>query len=75
MGPLEGYERGISGDPAYALAERAVAQLVARSGEPSLIHFCRAVGRGQPWREAFLTSFGVSVPDFYRAFERGRGAS
>ncbi len=75
LNPLESYERAISGDPTYALAARAVAQLVARAGAPALVDFCARVGAGTTWRAAFRSSFGVGVSAFYGAFEAERNAA
>ena len=73
--PLREYERAIQGDAAYALAARAVEDLVRRSGsERSLATFCQRVGQGVPWATAFEGAFGLAVGDFYTQFERQRMA-
>ena len=64
--PLSSYERQIGGDGEYALAARAVADLVSRSGPGSLMTFCHAVGRGVAWRTAFQGAYGLTPDDFYR---------
>ena len=72
-GPLPRYERGISGDGQYALAARAVEVLVRRTEPNSLLTFCRSVGDGRPWRDAFRSAFGLPVDAFYREIERPGG--
>lgn len=69
-GPLERYERRISGDGQYALAARAVEVLLRRAEPGSLLMFCRSVGDGRPWRDAFRGAFGLPVEAFYRELER-----
>ena len=72
LGPLADYEQRIGGDRAYALAYRAIADLVRRGGEASLYRFCEQVGRGTPWRAAFEQTYGISTADFYVRFEEHR---
>lgn len=69
---LASYERSIRGDPEYALAYRAIADLVERSGEASLYTFCQQIGQGTNWHSAFESAYGVSVEDFYAVFENQR---
>jgi hypothetical protein len=80
--PLQAYETDGGRDPEYALWHLAVRRLLhravetgtaaARRPELALRHFCDRVGTGQPWREAFGRSFGLSVASFYARFERER---
>lgn len=72
--PLQTYERAIGGDAEYALAARAVGELVKRAGPGSLVTFCEQVGQGVAWRTAFEDVFGVGVTEFYSSFERQRTA-
>ncbi|HEU4321983.1 MAG TPA: hypothetical protein VFS21_02435 [Roseiflexaceae bacterium] len=73
LGPLASYEKRISGDAAYALAYRAIVDLVQRGGgEASLYRFCEQVGRGEAWRTAFEDAYGISVENFYTHFEGTR---
>lgn len=73
LGTLASYEKHISGDPAYALAYRAIDELVQRTGSPALLYqFCQIVGQGQNWRMAFEAAYGISVADFYTQFEQSR---
>jgi hypothetical protein len=75
--PLSAYERtgaGI-GDPAYALFHLATRHLDAQAPRPSaMMDFCRSVGHGRPWRDAFAEEFGISVNDFYAHFAAVRGS-
>lgn len=73
--PLPAYERDGAGvgDPAYALFHLATRYLDGQAARPSaLMDFCRSVGRGRPWRDAFTETFGVSVDDFYARFAAAR---
>jgi hypothetical protein len=73
--PLAAYERAGAGvgDPAYALFHLATRQLDAEAPRPAaLMDFCRAVGGGRPWRDAFTEAFGRPVDDFYARFEAAR---
>jgi hypothetical protein len=71
--PLASYEKHISGDAAYALAYRAIADLVKRGGgEDSLTRFCTQVGRGIAWRTAFEEAYQIATGDFYAQFEQQR---
>jgi hypothetical protein len=65
---LRRYEREGGGDAHYALWARAVQQLLRPRGPVALRDFCRAVGRGTPWREAFAQAFGMTVDHFYATF-------
>lgn len=65
---LRRYEREGGGDAQYALWAGAVQQLLRPHGPVTLRDFCRAVGRGTPWREAFAEAFDVTVEQFYAAF-------
>ena len=73
--PLSHYERtgaGV-GDPAYALFHLATRYLDEQAPRPTaLADFCRAVGGGQPWRDAFTQAFGVPVDTFYSRFAAAR---
>ncbi|MBC8170025.1 MAG: hypothetical protein H7X77_00065 [Anaerolineae bacterium] len=73
--PLSSYDERIPGDPEYALAYRAIADLIERAGTPaSLNQFCDQVGQGKNWRVAFEDVYKIAVDDFYSTFEQQRGA-
>ena len=68
---LRMYERRGGRTAQYArwhLAVRYLLRTAARA-EPALVRFCAEVGGGRAWRSAFLSSFGLSVFDFYARFE------
>jgi hypothetical protein len=79
---LQRYEREGGRDPAYALWQLAVHQLLrqavstgatpAARPELALRHFCVRVARGRPWRAAFQRSFGLPLRSFYASFELAR---
>ena len=75
LDPLPAYERSGAGggDAAYALFHLATRQLDAQAARPSaLMDFCRAVGGGRPWRDAFAEAFGMPVDEFYDRFAAAR---
>ena len=76
VGPLQRYETGSGADAQYALWHLAVRDLLRRapSGPLAMRRFCEAVGRGIPWRASFTSAFGLSLEQFYRAFEAARPA-
>ena len=57
-----------------ALAFFAADRLVQRAGEPAIFEYFRSLSSSESWREAFEGTFGVTVDDFYEAFEEHRGA-
>ena len=50
----------------------AFEQLVARSSEAALFDFLRNLATAPSWQEAFEDTFGLTVDDFYAAFEAWR---
>jgi hypothetical protein len=74
VGPLEQYERGNSGDHAYALWHLAVRDLLRRTHRTpvDLLRFCARAGTGADWHAAFARTFGTDVASFYRAFAAAR---
>lgn len=73
-GTLEDYERSsdAAGD-AYGLFHLGARAALEEAGTPSaFVAFCRADARGVPWREAFETAFGISVPALYGRVEAER---
>ena len=73
--PLPAYERDGTGvgDPAYGLFHLATRFLDAQAPQPSaLMDFCRSVGRGSPWHDAFAAAFGLPVEEFYTRFAAAR---
>ncbi|GLY16795.1 hypothetical protein Kisp01_38100 [Kineosporia sp. NBRC 101677] len=72
---LRAYENGgaVIGDAAYALFHIATRHLDALAPKASaMMDFCRSVGRGQPWHDAFEQAFGLTVDNFYARFEQNR---
>ncbi len=62
---------GIGGDVSanYSLGTLAVDWLVDRTGEASITDFYRQRPSHPDWQAAFRAVFGISVDDFYDAFE------
>lgn len=56
----------------YSIFYLAIEKLVAAGSVGSLRMFCDAVGSGQSWRDAFKSTFKLSVDDFYSQFEAWR---
>ncbi|HEU4798186.1 MAG TPA: hypothetical protein VFT63_04610 [bacterium] len=69
---LRTYERKIEGDAAYTLAYNAFQMLIGRGSLSSYMDFCARVGSGENWRAAFTQAFGLTVDQFYGAFESSR---
>ena len=46
--------------------------LIGRVGLSSYTDFCMRVGSGENWRAAFTQEFGLTVDEFYLAFESSR---
>lgn len=57
----------------YTVAHLAVRRLMTTNAKPpALRRWCELVADGLSWQDAFLSAFGLSVPDFYRQFEEFR---
>lgn len=69
---LRTYEKDATGDAASTLAYNAFQMLIARSSLGSYMDFCTRVGSGENWRAAFTQAFGLTVDEFYLAFESSR---
>ena len=59
-------------DDEYSLSEMAAELLAAESGEASLLAIWELLGPDTPWQEAFKTTFGMTVEEFYHIFEKHR---
>ena len=53
----------------YHLGFIAAEWLIEQAGESSLLDYYRLLASSDSWEEAFETAFGLSVGDFYDAFE------
>ena len=76
---IEGYapawrDEAYNDDRYDALAFFAADRLVQRAGETAIFEYFRSLSSSESWREAFEGTFGVTVDDFYEAFEEHRGA-
>ena len=56
----------------YGVAFTAAHLLVQISDEEALLRYEANIGAGMSWQEAFMSSFGISVDEFYELFERYR---
>lgn len=64
---------GLRGGPGrYDMAAMASELLATGAGEESLITFWTLLRPGTSWQEAFETTFGMTVDEFYRRFEAHR---
>lgn len=53
---------------AYDLYALAVDYLVRARNPATLSTYLEAIGRGTPWRDAFATTFGLTIESFYAEF-------
>ena len=58
----------------YELSTMAVELLAAHAGEEAVITYWTLLRPGTTWEEAFSTSFGITVEEFYPIFEAHRAA-
>ena len=58
----------------YELSTMAVELLAAHAGEEAVITYWTLLRPGTTWEEAFSTSFGMTVEEFYPIFEAHRAA-
>lgn len=56
--------------PVYSLAYLAVGRLAGDDGEAALQRYFARIQHGTPWRDAFVTAFGLEIDDFYADFDR-----
>jgi hemolysin type calcium-binding protein len=61
-----------AGSNAWGIMPLAVERLVGEGGTAKVLPYFEAIGRGEPWQEAFATVFGKSVGTFYTEFEAYR---
>ena len=75
---LETYEDmfAVGADISYHLGFMAVDFLVENFGDlpalPALVSFYEEIGPGTTWQAAFRSAFGISIREFYAAFEAYR---
>lgn len=58
--------------PGYAIGEVATDFLIRTRGLSSLATYYTRIGQGSDWQTAFIEAFGLTVNDFYAAFEAYR---
>ena len=58
----------------YQLGTMAVELLAAHAGERALIDYWTLLGPETSWQEAFETTFGMTISEFYVLFEHHRAA-
>lgn len=63
---------GVNG--VYDLTPLAVSRLIATAGEPALVAYWEAIGRGTAWQTAFQNAFGKTVDAFYADFAAYRAS-
>jgi hypothetical protein len=73
-GTLADYERSSEhAEDSYGLFHIGAQVLAERVDSPAAFaDFCRRAGAGVPWREAFVDSFGITVPELYELVEAER---
>ena len=70
----ETYDGLRAGPGRYDMAAMASELLAAKAGEEALITFWTLLGPDTSWQEAFETTFGMTVDEFYPLFEEHRSA-
>lgn len=68
----ETYDGLRAGPGRYDMAAMASELLAAEAGEETLITFWTLLGPDTSWQEAFETTFGMTIDEFYRRFEAHR---
>ena len=58
--------------PSGSLAFLALEWLAARAGESAILDYYRLLPGSRTWEEAFEGAFGLTIDDFYEAFEAHR---
>ena len=58
----------------YQLGEMAVELLATRAGEEAVMAYWTLLDSQTPWEEAFETTFGTTISEFYLLFEQRRAA-
>ena len=53
---------------AYDIYALAVDYLVRGRNPATLLTYLEAIGRGTPWRDAFATTFGLTIESLYAEF-------
>ena len=71
---MESHSGAAGTEGALALGFLAADWLVQRAGEPALFEYYRLLPSSESWGEAFEGAFGITVADFYVAFEEYRAA-
>jgi hypothetical protein len=57
-----------AGSNAWGIMPLAVDRLVGPTGLAKILDYYAAIGQGQPWQSAFVTSFGKTVEAYYAEF-------
>ena len=60
------------GEANGGVAFLAVEWLAARAGDPSIFEYYRLLPSSETWKEAFATAFGITIEEFFAAFEEYR---
>ena len=70
----ETYDGLKAGPGRYDMAAMASELLAAEAGEEALIEFWTLLRPGNPWEQAFESTFGMTIDEFYELFEEHRAA-
>ena len=74
LSSMEDWPGFVEAGDGYGIAFAAAHLLVQISDEEALLRYEANIGAGMSWQEAFMSSFGISVDEFYELFERYRDA-
>ncbi|MCY4416334.1 MAG: hypothetical protein OXE87_08510 [Chloroflexi bacterium] len=74
LNETETYDGLKAGPGRYDMAAMASELLAAEAGEEALIEFWTLLRPGNPWEQAFESTFGMTIDEFYELFEEHRAA-
>ena len=74
LSDLETYKGLLATQNSFELGAMAVELLAARAGEEAVMAYWTLLDPQTPWEEAFETTFGTTISEFYLLFEQSRAA-
>ena len=74
LSDLETFKAFLATQYSFDLGPMAVELLAARAGEEAVMAYWTLLDPQTPWEEAFETTFGMTISEFYLLFEQHRAA-
>ncbi len=74
LSEIETYKTVLATQGSYQLGEMAVELLAASAGEEAVMAYWTLLNPETSWQEAFETTFGMTISEFYVLFEQHRAA-